>query len=107
MDLAADTTADCLITNRFVPGGQINVEKITVGGTGAFRYLINPRPGRPAVVRRGRDRGGVRGAEGHAPHHRALPDTGSSSPALLVVFTATVLLAGGDTLFIAARRRGS
>ncbi|MFD7729867.1 hypothetical protein ACFV6F_05715 [Kitasatospora phosalacinea] len=43
-DLATDTAANCLLTNRFVPGGQIGIEKVTRGGTGTFRYQVAARP---------------------------------------------------------------
>ncbi|MFJ5925109.1 hypothetical protein ACIQF6_21140 [Kitasatospora sp. NPDC092948] len=43
-DLVPDVEAKCLITNRFVPGGQIDIEKVTEGGTGTFRYLISALP---------------------------------------------------------------
>ncbi|MEV7122541.1 prealbumin-like fold domain-containing protein [Kitasatospora griseola] len=43
-DLVADVEAKCLITNRFVPGGRIDIEKVTEGGTGTFRYTISTGP---------------------------------------------------------------
>lgn len=43
-DLAPDTTASCLLTNRFVPGGHIGIEKVTRGGTGTFRYVVQGKP---------------------------------------------------------------
>ncbi|RAJ44663.1 hypothetical protein K353_01239 [Kitasatospora sp. SolWspMP-SS2h] len=43
-DLPTDSETHCLLTNRFVPGGRITVEKTTLGGTGTFDYLITPHP---------------------------------------------------------------
>ncbi|GAA3052938.1 hypothetical protein GCM10020229_75640 [Kitasatospora albolonga] len=51
-DLAAPGGTTCLLTNRFVPGGAINVEKVTEGGTGTFAFAVTPHlTGRPAVAR--------------------------------------------------------
>ncbi|WP_189274631.1 prealbumin-like fold domain-containing protein [Kitasatospora griseola] len=43
-DLVTDVEAKCLITSRFVPGGRIDIEKVTEGGTGTFRYTISAGP---------------------------------------------------------------
>jgi hypothetical protein len=34
----------CLLTDSFTPGGAISVEKVTLGGTGAFGYTVVPHP---------------------------------------------------------------
>ncbi|WP_345675606.1 prealbumin-like fold domain-containing protein [Yinghuangia aomiensis] len=34
----------CLLTNTFTPGGSVDVEKVTQGGTGSFRYTVTPHP---------------------------------------------------------------
>ncbi|MGW5735365.1 MULTISPECIES: prealbumin-like fold domain-containing protein [Streptomyces] len=36
--------ARCLLTDKFTPGGAINIDKTTRGGTGTFAYGITPHP---------------------------------------------------------------
>ncbi|MFD8568643.1 DUF5979 domain-containing protein [Streptomyces sp. NPDC059639] len=43
-DLASAADASCLLTNKFTPGGAINIEKVTVGGTGTFAYDVIAHP---------------------------------------------------------------
>lgn len=47
-DVASAADARCLLTNKFTPGGAINIEKVTEGGTGTFSYTVTSHP-------RGRD----------------------------------------------------
>ncbi len=39
--IAQGQTADCLFTNRFTPGGSIEIRKTTLGGTGTFGYVVH------------------------------------------------------------------
>ncbi|MEU6846804.1 DUF5979 domain-containing protein [Streptomyces sp. NPDC046716] len=43
-DLASVDDANCLLTNKFTPGGAINIEKVTEGGTGSFAYDVIAHP---------------------------------------------------------------
>ncbi|MCQ4214150.1 prealbumin-like fold domain-containing protein [Streptomyces longispororuber] len=50
-DVTSAADARCLLTNRFTPGGAIDIEKVTEGGTGTFSYAITSHPrGRAALV---------------------------------------------------------
>ncbi|WP_372350537.1 hypothetical protein [Streptomyces sp. KL116D] len=52
-DVASVDDARCLLTNRFTPGGAINIEKVTEGGTGTFSYNVTSHPrGRSTAVAR-------------------------------------------------------
>lgn len=37
----AGQPVDCLVTNRFTPGGSIEIRKTTLGGTGTFGYTVD------------------------------------------------------------------
>ncbi|WP_420034327.1 hypothetical protein ACN2WE_18970 [Streptomyces sp. cg28] len=43
-DVASVDDATCLLTDKFTPGGAINIEKVTEGGTGTFAYDIVAQP---------------------------------------------------------------
>ncbi|WP_353943346.1 hypothetical protein ABII15_18010 [Streptomyces sp. HUAS MG91] len=43
-DLASVDDARCLLTNKFTPGGAIDIEKVTEGGTGTFAYDVTAHP---------------------------------------------------------------
>ncbi|MBO1333688.1 DUF5979 domain-containing protein [Streptomyces sp. VRA16 Mangrove soil] len=43
-DVASVDDATCLLTNKFTPGGAINIEKVTDGGTGTFAYDVIAHP---------------------------------------------------------------
>ncbi|MEU8765112.1 DUF5979 domain-containing protein [Streptomyces sp. NPDC048659] len=48
-DVTAVDDTNCLLTNKFTPGGAIGIEKVTEGGTGTFTYAVTEHPrGRPA-----------------------------------------------------------
>ncbi|NUT52837.1 MAG: hypothetical protein HOV94_36955 [Saccharothrix sp.] len=42
-EVVAGENPECLLTNEFTPGGSIDVEKVTRGGTGTFGYVVLPR----------------------------------------------------------------
>ncbi|MGW4809784.1 prealbumin-like fold domain-containing protein [Kitasatospora sp. NPDC004272] len=86
-DLPVADETHCLLTNRFVPGGRITVEKTTVGGTGTFDYLITPHPvGRAA----GPD----------APTHRSTATTTAENTPVTAAPAAERLRVTGEVHYI-------